>query len=59
MTQFKVFINGQFSGTTYADTAAQARKQARMTHGAFGGTINVRKSGNVAKPNYAASGLNR
>jgi hypothetical protein len=59
MTQFNVFINGQFSGTTYAATAAQARKQARMTHGALGGTLNVRKSGTVARPNYSASGLNR
>ena len=59
MTQYKVFINGQFSGTTYATNAAQARKQARMTHGAFGGAINVRKSGTVARPNYSASGLDR
>jgi hypothetical protein len=59
MAQFKVFINGQFSGTTYAATAAQARKQVRMTHGAFGGTISVRKSDTVARPNYSASGLNR
>ena len=51
MIQFKVFINGQFSGTTYATTAAQARKQARLTHGAFGGAINVRKSGAAARPN--------
>lgn len=26
MTPFKVFINGQFSGTTYATNAAHARK---------------------------------
>ena len=58
MTQYKVFINGQFSGTTYAN-AAQARKQVRATHGAFGGMINVRKSDTVARPNYSVNGLNR